>query len=174
MSNDYCEFPPINPAIFAEIADLLPDGHLKTYWVGLTGIQKLPKEDPIVVAVLSMGIMTLVARQVPEELAKLLRELKEVLHQSEVRSNVKAQCDQIETARKDAAREIIKFSAVLENAKRSINRSMGDIDAITDKRVKEAIRSSSSFSKHPLAAPVVGGGLVVLGILLEYLVARYL
>ena len=69
--------PENNASYWEAIERWIPEEHLKEYQRFVYNVKDLPGSDPILHAILAMGVFTVIARQVPGEVAKQLDAVKE-------------------------------------------------------------------------------------------------
>lgn len=173
MPDEYFELPPFHPEIFAELLDLMPDGHLRAYWKAVVAAQRIPGDDPILIAVVMMGIVTVVGRRVPEEMAELLKRLEQLMRSQSVSVAVESRFDGIKIECREAVRDIKAFKEELRTAKRRLDDLQPTLNQLVQDKVDEAIQARSYFDKHPLAVMCLGAGLVILGIVLGIAICHF-
>ena len=174
MSEEYIYVPPLSSKVFAEIRDLLPEGELSTYWESLMAIERFPKEDPIILAALKAGVVTVVARRVPQELAEERKRIEDLMSNQSMSKIFEARFDRV----RDECKEVIVECKTLRDSAQRTERALKDfwlkVDQMVQNKVAAAVQSRSKFEALSVSALWLIVGLVLgitIGLIIPHLVS---
>ena len=120
------------PGLFEDIMEWLPEKHRASYTRFICSIKRLDEDDPVMKCILAMGVLTLLIRQAPAEVARQLgefqRTVEELLTETQ-RSNAQLLASlQIRTAELEAINKRLISQTHL-------NQMAGDFAEILENRV---------------------------------------